>query len=317
MGKITPIIVKPNPGFDTGETAKDKINEAMKTVEHDVTLDGDGTASSPLSFLGRIFNALKTQYTSLVSLATTTRTATFQNKDTLIADLYDGIDTQYLFNDSVAAGNPGSSYISFDNETLSEASFAYISHTQRTAGNIGSIIQNLAVGSTIIVGKHDRTNIWTFTLSSLEHLSGYSKLGLTNITIGTSFTLDDIIGVGMYNKGAGDTYHPDPSIALSDETTDLTTDNDAKLTLTRAQTFTAFSASVTTAPVGSSLLVLVKNGATTIATITIASGSVFGTTTTISNTAGAVGDVITFDCTQIGATTAGIGLKCYTLSDLA
>lgn len=48
MGKITPIVVFPNVGYDSGETAKNKINEAMKTVEVDSSLSGDGTAGNPL-----------------------------------------------------------------------------------------------------------------------------------------------------------------------------------------------------------------------------------------------------------------------------
>lgn len=44
MGKITQV----NNG-DTGLEARNKINEAMKSVETDATLSGDGTTSSPLS----------------------------------------------------------------------------------------------------------------------------------------------------------------------------------------------------------------------------------------------------------------------------
>lgn len=43
MGKISAV----NIG-DTGTAAKDKINEAMQTVESDSTLSGDGTAATPL-----------------------------------------------------------------------------------------------------------------------------------------------------------------------------------------------------------------------------------------------------------------------------
>jgi hypothetical protein len=48
MGKIDQIIVFPNPGYDTGETAKDKVNNAMKTVETDATLTGDGNTGTEL-----------------------------------------------------------------------------------------------------------------------------------------------------------------------------------------------------------------------------------------------------------------------------
>ena len=48
MGKIGQIIVFPNPGYDTGQTSADKLNEAMETVESDATLSGDGTTGDPL-----------------------------------------------------------------------------------------------------------------------------------------------------------------------------------------------------------------------------------------------------------------------------
>jgi hypothetical protein len=103
----------------------------------------------------------------------------------------------------------------------------------------------------------------------------------------------------------------DLAIAISDETTDLTTDNNADILITRDQTVSSFIASVNTAPSGSSIIVDVQNNGTSIATLTIPSGSTYIETTDISDTSLSEFDVLTFDTTQIGASTAGNGLKIY------
>jgi len=54
MAKITPIVAFPNPGYDTGETAKDKINEALKSISVDGSLSGDGTDINPLKNLSNL-----------------------------------------------------------------------------------------------------------------------------------------------------------------------------------------------------------------------------------------------------------------------
>jgi len=52
MAKIQSIIASPNPGFDTGETAANKINEALASVETDSSMEGNGTSGSPLKING-------------------------------------------------------------------------------------------------------------------------------------------------------------------------------------------------------------------------------------------------------------------------
>jgi hypothetical protein len=67
-------------------------------------------------------------------------------------------------------------------------------------------------------------------------------------------------------------------------------------------------ASVNTAPTGASLIVtLVKNGATTIATLTITAGSYTSGLQTV-NAALADGDYLTVNITQVGSTVAGSDL---------
>lgn len=103
----------------------------------------------------------------------------------------------------------------------------------------------------------------------------------------------------------------DFAIALSDETNDLTTDNDADFYVLRDCTLTELVAVVNTAPAGSSIIIDVQLNSSSIATLTITDGSTTASTTTISTTALTAGDILTYDLTQVGATTAGAGLKIY------
>jgi len=131
--------------------------------------------------------------------------------------------------------------------------------------------------------------------------------------IGAGYTTGDFL-IEPINDSV---YHPDPSIAMSDETSDLVpAENDATITITRAQTFTAFAIGVTTAPTDANILVSVLLNGVSIATITILVGEFYGTTSTISNTSGVVGDKLKPDLTQVGSTITGAGLKFYTLSNL-
>ena len=78
----------------------------------------------------------------------------------------------------------------------------------------------------------------------------------------------------------------------------------------RATSLTVLTAraSVNTAPTGASLIVtLVKNGATTIATLTITAGSYTSGLQTV-NAALADGDYLTVNITQVGSTVAGSDL---------
>lgn len=109
-------------------------------------------------------------------------------------------------------------------------------------------------------------------------------------------------------------------LACSDEsTTDLTAATDVvKFVMPYAMTLTGISASVQTAPVGSTLIVDVNEGGTTIMAsnkIVIDAGetstATAATAPTLSDTALASGALITVDIDQIGSSTAGKGLKVY------
>lgn len=106
------------------------------------------------------------------------------------------------------------------------------------------------------------------------------------------------------------------SYALSDETTDLTTGT-AKLTVRMpyAFTLTDVRASVTTAPVGSTITVDINEGGVSILSTKLTIDASEKTSTTaatpvvISDSSLADDAEITFDIDQVGSSTAGAGLK--------
>jgi hypothetical protein len=103
-------------------------------------------------------------------------------------------------------------------------------------------------------------------------------------------------------------------IAISDETTDLTTGT-AKVTFRMpfAMTLTDIKSSVTTAPVGSSLTIDVNEGGTSIMTTNkldiLTTATIDDGTAVLTDTALAADAVITIDIDTIGSTTAGAGAK--------
>lgn len=131
-------------------------------------------------------------------------------------------------------------------------------------------------------------------------------------TIG-DITIDDVIGLREELDNKVENIPGDISFALSDETSDLTTDNDGSIEIVRAQTISAIIFSVNTAPSGSSILVDVQKNGTSILnnSITLTDGSTTVTSVDLSDKALAVGDRITADITQVGATTPGTGAKIY------
>lgn len=114
-------------------------------------------------------------------------------------------------------------------------------------------------------------------------------------------------------------------IACSDETTALTTGT-AKVTfrMPYAMTLTAVRASVTTAPTGSTLIVDINDGGTTIMSTNKLSIDATEKTSTTAATAAGITDTtladdaeITIDIDQVGSTVAGAGLKVYLIGTRA
>jgi hypothetical protein len=108
-------------------------------------------------------------------------------------------------------------------------------------------------------------------------------------------------------------------LAASDETSDLEVGTDkVKFILPYAFTLTGISASVTTAPVGSTIIADVHEAGTSIMTtnkLSIDAGetstSTAATAPTLTDTSLASGALITIDVDQVGSGTAGAGLKVY------
>jgi len=146
----------------------------------------------------------------------------------------------------------------------------------------------------------------------------------TDGTLGATFRDDRIVGVGdplasqdVATKNYVDDNKFAITIAASDETSDLTTgQNVVTFRMPYAMTLTDVRASVTTAPVGSTILVDVKQNASSIFTTNLLSiDSTERTSTTAATAANitttALGDdgEITVGIGQVGSTTAGAGLK--------
>lgn len=142
------------------------------------------------------------------------------------------------------------------------------------------------------------------------------------VTEGMSFWVEDenafIVATSPSTFSTLASGNPTESIiiAASDETTALTTGT-AKVTfrMPYAFTLTAVRASVTTAPTGSTLIVDINEGGTTILSTKLSIDATEKTSTTaasaavISDAALADDAEITVDVDQIGSTIAGAGLK--------
>ena len=124
--------------------------------------------------------------------------------------------------------------------------------------------------------------------------------------------------LSTFTESSHDHDNPTQSliVACSDETTALTTGN-AKATfrMPYAFTLTAVRASVTTAPVGSTLTVDINEAGSTILSTKITIDASEKTSTTaatppvISDTSLADDAQMTVDIDQVGSSTAGAGLK--------
>jgi hypothetical protein len=143
----------------------------------------------------------------------------------------------------------------------------------------------------------DRLLFWDDSEGKLRHLSLAGGLSIS----GTVLTVPVEIG-----------------LACSDETTALTTGaGKATFRLPYAMTLTAVRASVTTAPTGSTLVVDVNEGGTSVLSTKLSIDATEKTSTTaataavISDSALADDAEITVDIDQIGATIAGAGLKVW------
>jgi hypothetical protein len=174
------------------------------------------------------------------------------------------------------------------------------------ANNLSDVASASTARTNLGVGTGDSPQ---FTAVNLGHASDTT---LTRTAAGQIA----VEGNAIYHAG----NKPPECIALacSDETTALTTGT-AKVTfrMPYAFTLTAVRASVTTAPTGSTLIVDINEGGSTILSTKLSIDASEKTSTTaasaavISDTALADDAEITIDIDQIGSTIAGAGLKVY------
>lgn len=144
----------------------------------------------------------------------------------------------------------------------------------------------------------------------------YNGAAWVVLNAGTAGQILQTNGTGANPTWITNTKYYDFAVALSDETTGLTTDNDANFYVPRTCTLTEFIGYVNTAPTGAAITIDIQKNTVSIATLTIADSANSGNTTTISDTNISAGDILTFDVTQVGSTTAGAGLKIYNLAVL-
>ena len=159
------------------------------------------------------------------------------------------------------------------------------------------------------------TNAGNLVLSVGANATTFTPTSTTNRTLtlpdknGTLATLDDL---------GGGSVPIEIGLACSDETTALTTGT-AKVTfrLPCAITLTAVRATLTTAPIGSTLIVDINEGGTSILSTKLSIDASEKTSTTAA-TAAVISDSsladdaeITIDIDQVGSSTAGAGLKVW------
>ena len=179
----------------------------------------------------------------------------------------------------------------------------------------------VATGTTRVITMGNRDVDLASGGTFLDSINGLTDL--TNTTFGSdNFGAGDHIAVADAsdsNNAKKVKFPVELGMACSDEATALTT-GAAKLTfrMPHAMTLTEVRASVTTAPVGSTIIVDINDGGTTIMAATKLSidASVKTSTTAaaaavLSDTALADDAEITVDIDQIGSSTAGAGLKIW------
>lgn len=285
----------------------------------DSTSGGSGT-SVVNEFLDSLFRIISnlSSFTAqfILDKLTTNRQYTLQNKSGTIAHLDDTTLINSTFDTGTTDANPGADAWRFNNATQSASTFIYINEEGGVnAKVITSHVETLKNGASLNIQCVDNTN--KFAVISLNsdpvNASTYIKLPISIENFGSSdFEAGDRVTFDLLNV-AGNSY--DFSFALSDESSDLTTDNDSQVDVIRAQKIESITFAVNVAPTGSDILVdVLKNGSTVLTgpiTLPAASDSVTIIAPQIIDTILSVGDEIKADITQIGATTAGQGAKIY------
>ena len=188
---------------------------------------------------------------------------------------------------------------------------------------LGTIVDGIVGTSSITLGTNGGTG-GSVVLNGSTSGSATISVGVTGVLAlpsGTTATNMSLITPALGTPSSGIltscTIKAELVIACSDETTSLTTGT-AKVTfrMPYAMTLTGVRASVNTAPTGSTIIVDINEGGSTLMTTTKLSIDASEFTSTTAASAAALTDTaladdaeITIDLDQIGSTIAGKGLK--------
>jgi hypothetical protein len=237
----------------------------------------------------------------------------------------------YLVEDNDATAPPGSCADGAQYIPAATATGAWAGHE----GDIAIAVGTNAANGWYFREPEDGVFAWIKDEDVLHRYNGNSTPGSwTAYTASAGSTaLDDLTDVDTagfatgevltYDGGSPAGWYSRPlpveiGLACSDETTALTT-GAAKITfrMPHAMTLTAVRASVTTAPTGSTLIVDINEGGSTLLSTKLSIDASEKTSTTaasaavISDSALADDAEITIDIDQVGSTIAGAGLKVW------
>jgi len=288
-----------------------------------IAATGDVTLTQDLSVLGSldVSGTLTTNIFSVTTLSATnisantatifTLGAAFGTMSTLTVSGSATVDSLKVIN----AGTIGS--VS-DPDAMAISATGDVSLTQDldVAGNLD--VSNITINDGGTIGSV--SDIDAITISATGDVAFSQDVTIKDGgTIGSASDPDAITisSAGLVTFSAGTKGVTESFIiACSDETTDLTTGT-AKATFRMPYAFTVqeVRASVTTAPVGSTIIVDINEGGTTILSTKLSIDASEKTSTTaatppvISDSALADDAEITIDIDQVGSSTAGAGLK--------
>lgn len=233
---------------ESGSSAREKINEAIKSVESDSTLTGDGTVSSPMGVTpGTYADASHVSDTSNPHSVTASQVGLGNVDDTADLDKPISTATQAALDNksNIGHGHTASDISDFDTEVSNNADV--VANTSKVSW--------------------EKTEGYACALSTMD---------------------EDLVADASTIKGYNHILY--------------------------ACTVSEFIATVKEAPTGAAITVVAKNGATTMATITIAIGATSGSTTTISSASVSAGDDIDYYITGVGSTETGKALQAHTLT---
>ena len=313
--------------LSTGETVGKVLQADGDNTCSWVTLAGGGDAltANPLSQFAATTSA---QLAGVISDETGTGDLVFATSPTLVTPLLGTPTSGVLTNCTGTAAGLTAGAVTNGVYTTDNLSVMAATTSAQLAGVIsdetgtGSLV--LATSPTLVTPI-----LGTPTSGTLTNCTGLPAAGLSDVTAtaaelnildGATLTVTElnyVDGVTSAIQTQIDQQKEVIQVAVSDETTALTTGT-AKLTfrMPYAMTLTDVRASVGTAPTGSTIIVDINDGGTTIMTTNKLSIDATEKTSTTAATAPGITDTaladdaeITIDIDQVGSTIAGAGLK--------